>query len=75
MGGVAPFAHQRRSKSPGALTVPDIDDWVFQFERAAALRLKEIFERDMNWTIPEKMIEQLKELRVAEEQRRKSEPR
>ena len=40
--------------------MPDIDDWVFQFERAAAPRLKEIFERDMNWTIPEKMIEQLK---------------
>ena len=52
--------------------MPDIDDWVFQFERAAAPRLKEIFERDMNWTIPEKMIEQLKELRVAEEQRRKA---
>ena len=53
----------------------DIDDWVFQFERIAATRLKEIFERDMNWTIPVKMIEQLKRLRVAEEQRRKSEPR
>ena len=55
--------------------MPDIDEWVFQFERAAAPRLKEIFERDMNWTIPVKMIEQLKRLRVAEEQRRKSEPR
>ena len=55
--------------------MPDIDDWVFEFERAAAPRLKEIFERDLNWTIPVKMIEQLDRLRVAEEQRRKSEPR
>ena len=45
------------------------------FERAAAPRLKEIFERDLNWTISVKMIEQLDRLRVAEEQRRKSEQR
>ena len=74
MGGVA-LAHQRRSKSPGALTVPDIDDWVFQFERAATPRLKEILERDMDWTIPEKMIEQLIRLSVAEQRPMKSEPR
>ena len=28
----------------------------FEFERAAAPRLKEIFERDLNWTIPVKMM-------------------
>ena len=54
--------------------MPDIDDWVFEFERAAAPLLKEIFERDLNWTIPVKMIEQLDRLRVAEEQLSKREP-
>ena len=55
--------------------MPDIDDWVFQFERAATPRLKEIFERDMNWTIPKKIIEQLERLRLAEEQHVKNEPK
>ena len=53
----------------------DIDDWFFEFQRAATPRLKKIFERDMNWTIPEKMIEQLIRLSLAEQQRMKSEPK
>ena len=53
----------------------DIDDWVFEFQRAATPRLKKIFERDMNWTIPEKVIEQLIRLSLAEQQRMKSEPK
>ena len=52
----------------------DIDHWIFEFERTAAPRLKEIFEQDLDGT-PKKIIEQLDRLRVAEEQRRKSEPR
>ena len=55
--------------------MPDIDDWVFQFERAATPRLKEILERDMDWTIPGKMIEQLIRLSVGEQRPMKSEPR
>ena len=51
----------------------DIDDWVFQFERIAATRLKEIFEKDLDGT-PKKIIEQLERLRRAEEQRMKNEP-
>ena len=58
----------------GALVVRDIDHWIFEFERTAAPRLKEIFEQDLDGT-PKKIIEQLDRLRVAEEQRRKSEPR
>ena len=53
----------------------DIDDWVFEFERAAAPRLKEIFERDMDGTHPKKIIEQLERLRLAEEQHVKNEPK
>ena len=49
----------------------DIDDWVFQFERIAAIRLKEIFEQDLQAT-PKKMIEQLERLRLAEEQHMKA---
>ena len=53
----------------------DIDDGVFEFERIAATRLKEIFEQNMNWTIPKKIIEQLERLRLAEEQHVKNEPK
>jgi hypothetical protein len=51
----------------------DIDDWVFQFERIAVTRLKEIFEKDLDGT-PTKIIERLERLRRAEEQRMKNEP-
>ena len=40
----------------------DIDDWIFQFERVAATRLKQIFEQDLDET-PKKLIEQLMRLR------------
>lgn len=46
----------------------DIDDWVFHFERKAAPRLKEIFEKELDQT-PEKMVEQLQRLRLVEEER------
>lgn len=49
----------------------DIDHWIFEFERIAAPRLKEIFEQDLDGT-PKKIIEQLERLRLAEEQRYKA---
>jgi hypothetical protein len=70
--GPLPLQDQR-SKSPGALTVRDNNDWVSEFQRIVAARLKKIFEQDLD-RIPKKHIEQLKQLHLAEERRRKSEP-
>ena len=52
----------RDEQTAGEVTVRDIDDWIFQFERVAATRLKQIFEQDLDET-PKKLIEQLMRLR------------
>jgi hypothetical protein len=54
--------------------VRDIDDWVFEFERAVASRLKKLFEQDLHET-PEKLLEQVERLRLAEEKRMKNGPK
>ena len=68
--GVA-LENQRGANRQKHLTVRDIDDWIFEFERTVAPRRKKKYSSKI-YTNAQETLEQVERLRLAEEKRMKT---